>query len=240
MPTGSVTRPFFQGNKNGQEAKPNGLSLVNAVSTTKLQVMKKFAFGLCFIALALGARAQSFEMGIKAGLNQGSLTSNPSNGSAKSTTGFVGGTYARVKVLGLFVQPELLFSQRRGSFTDQATKETTTHTLSYIDLPVLAGYKILVFRINAGPNLQFLVGANQTSSGSYRDPDFSKSSFNSVAVGFQAGIGADLGFFRIDARYDGSFGSLGKKVVDASGQTVDYSTRSNMYQITLGYRLFGL
>ncbi|MES2688827.1 MAG: porin family protein, partial [Bacteroidota bacterium] len=137
---------------------------------------------------------------------------------------------------GLYIQPELLFSQRRGVFGDSSGKTTTT-TLSYIDFPVLAGFKILVFRINAGPNFQFLVGASQSGSGN-RDANFSRDHFNSAVVGFQAGIGADLGPFQVDVRYDGSIGNLGKNVVNSSGQKVDYSTRSNMLQITLGYRIF--
>lgn len=198
--------------------------------------MRNLVLLLALCAFCSVAHAQSFQMGIKAGLNQGSLSKNPNNDAAKSTSGFVAGAFARAKLLGFYVQPELLFSQRRGVFSDSAGRTTTT-TLSYIDIPVLAGFKVLVFRINAGPNFQFLVGANQSGSGT-RDANFSKSNFNSAVVGFQAGIGADLGPIQIDVRYDGSIGNLGKSVVNSSGQKVDYSTRSNMYQITVGYRIF--
>lgn len=198
--------------------------------------MKKLVLLFILFSATSLVYAQSLQFGVKAGLNQGSLTKNPYNGSAKSTTGLVAGAFARAKVAGLYVQPELLFSQRRGVFGDSSGKTTTT-TLSYIDLPVLAGFKILVFRINAGPNFQFLVGASQSGSGN-KDVNFSRDNFNGAVVGFQAGIGADLGPLQVDIRYDGSIGNLGKSVVNSSGQKVDYSTRSNMYQITLGYRIF--
>ena len=198
--------------------------------------MKNLVLLFALLSASSIIHAQSFQLGIKAGLNQGSLSRNPNNDDAISTTGFVAGVFGRAKLAGLYIQPELLFSQRRGAFRDSSGRTSTT-TLSYIDLPVLVGLKILAFRINAGPNFQFLTGASQSGSGN-RDVNFSKGNFNSAVVGFQAGIGADLGPFQIDVRYDGSIGNLGKSVVNSSGQKIDYSTRANMYQITLGYRIF--
>lgn len=199
--------------------------------------MKKLLSLTCVLLLAATTYAQPLQFGLKAGLNQGSLSKAPNLGSAKTTTGFVGGAFFRVKFLGLFAQPELLYSQRRGVFADNASGQTVTNTLSYIDIPALIGYKILVFRVNAGPNFQFLVDASQDAPDNLKDPGFSKKNFNKAVVGLQAGIGLDLGKFQLDVRYDGTIGNLGKKVVNASGTQVDYSTRSNMYQITLGYRI---
>lgn len=202
----------------------------------KYHTMKKLVLLFIIFQIATLVQAQSIQFGVKAGLNQGSLSKNPNNDASKSTTGLVAGVFFRAKAAGLYIQPELLFSQRRGVFGDTAGRTTTT-TLSYIDFPVLVGFKVLAFRINAGPNFQFLAGASQSGSGN-RDANFSKNNFNNAVVGFQAGIGADLGPFQIDVRYDGSIGNLGKSIVNSSGQKIDYSTRSNMYQITLGYRIF--
>ena len=65
----------------------------------------------------------------------------------------------------------------------------------------------------------------------------SKDNFNTATIGFQAGVGVSLGKISIDARYDASIGDLGKIITTTSGKQIDYSTRANMFQLTLGYRI---
>jgi hypothetical protein len=201
--------------------------------------MKKLLILSCIlISASMFASAQTLGFGVKAGLNFSKLDNNVTTLKGKETaTGFVGGVFGRVGLLGFFVQPEALFSQRKGAFT-APNGTAVTNTLSYIDVPVLVGYKLLFARVNAGPNFQFLMNAKQESDAASKDPNFSKDNFKSSGVGFQAGVGIDLLKLSIDLRYDGCFSNLGKKVVTSSGATVDYSTRANMWQLTLGFRIF--
>jgi hypothetical protein len=106
-----------------------------------------------------------------------------------------------------------------------------------LDVPVLFGYKLANFRFSAGPNFQFLMGANQDAPQLLKDPHFSKDNFNAATIGFQAGMGVSLGKISIDARYDASIGDLGKIITTTTGKQIDYSTRANMFQLTLGYRI---
>lgn len=199
--------------------------------------MKKIIAVLLVIFFASKVQAQSIEAGVKAGINVSSLSKAPNLGDANSTTGFVFGGFVRTSAAGFFIQPEILLTQRRGVFTDDSTKLTVTNTLTYLDVPVLFGYKLAVFRFSAGPNFQFLMGANQDAPDILKDPNFSKDNFNAASVGIQVGVGVNLGKINLDARYDGSIGDLGKTITTASGKQVSYSTRANMFQLTIGYRI---
>jgi hypothetical protein len=199
--------------------------------------MKKIIASLLVIFFAANVQAQSLEAGVKAGINVSTLSKAPNLGDANSTTGFVFGGFVRTSAAGFFIQPEVLFTQRRGVFTDDSTKLTVTNTLTYLDVPVLFGYKLAVFRFSAGPNFQFLMSANQDAPDILKDPNFSKDNFNAASVGFQVGVGVNLGKINLDARYDGSIGDLGKTITTASGKQVSYSTRANMFQLTIGYRI---
>jgi hypothetical protein len=198
--------------------------------------MKKYSLLFVVMCLSVFAHAQSFHLGVKAGVNQGSLTKAPNLGGPNTTTSFVCGVFAKLGAAGLFVQPEVLYSQRNGVFSD-STNQTVTNELHYIDVPILVGYKLTALRFYAGPNFQFLLAANQKAPTSLKDPFFSKDNFNSASVGYQIGIGLNLQKIVLDVRYDGSIGDLGKTINTATGKSVNYSTRSNMWQFTIGYRI---
>jgi hypothetical protein len=201
--------------------------------------MKKILLFVVLIAATCMANAQSLAFGLKAGLNFSEMKNGRPDlySGTANATGFLGGVYARAGLLGFFVQPEAVYSQRKGAFTSKADGTAVINTLSYIDVPVLFGYKLAFARVNVGPNFQFLMGAKQDASSLARDPNFSKSNFDKSTVGFQAGVGVDLLKLSLDLRYDGSFGSIGKPVT-VGGQSFDNSTRASMWQLSLGFKIF--
>jgi hypothetical protein len=199
--------------------------------------MKKIAAILFVILFVHKAKAQPIVAGVKAGINLSKLSKAPHLGDANSTTGFVVGGFMRASAAGFFIQPEILLTQRRGVFTDDSTRLTVTNTLTYLDVPILFGFKLAVFRFSAGPNFHFLMGANQDAPALLKDPNFSKDNFNAATIGLQAGVGVSLGKISLDARYDASIGDLGKTITTAAGTQTNYSTRANMFQLTLGYRI---
>lgn len=179
--------------------------------------------------------AQSFVLGVKAGLNRGSLSTDISGLSEDANYGFVAGAFTRVGILGFFAQPEFQYNQRRGTISN--ANFSSTQTLTYIDVPLLVGKKVLgLVRFCAGPNLQFLMNATQSGD---NDPNFSKANFNDFALGGIAGVGVDIFKVAIDIRYDFSISNLGKEI-EVNGQSFDYGTRSGMWQLTIGYKLLDL
>ncbi len=202
--------------------------------------MKKL-FTICIFVLGVyTGQAQTLDFGLKAGLNFSELSNDMSSmySANSGATGFVGGVYSRVGILGFYVQPEVLYSQRKGAHTSNVDGTAVINTLSYVDVPVLFGYKLLFARINVGPSFQFLMSANQKASDAAMDPNFSEDNFNKSVVGYQAGVGIDLSRLSLDLRYDGGLNSLGKEISTATGQTIDYSTRASMWQLTIGFKLF--
>ncbi|MCE2786689.1 MAG: porin family protein [Bacteroidota bacterium] len=198
--------------------------------------MKHFTLLVVLFFLFHFANSQSFVLGIKAGVNRSSMSTSLGNATAEPNYGFVAGAFARAGILGFYVQPEVQYNQRNASI--DLGNGSGTQTLSYIDVPLLAGKKILgLARVYAGPNLQFLLDASQSGG---KLPAFAQSNFNEFALGGIAGVGVDVKKITIDLRCDFSLTDLGKKVVSQQAGTFDYSTRATMFQFVLGYKFLDL
>lgn len=204
--------------------------------------MKRYVFIIMMIAGCIAASAQGVQLGVRAGINSGNLTTKlPGIIQGTEQRGFVMGAFARATALGFLVQPELNFSQRVGKFEDPAVGGAFTNTLSYVDVSVLVGYGVLgLLRVNFGPTLMTLVSASQSRDNSIINRNFKKDNYNSTAYGFQIGAGFDISKFCIDIRYDTNITNLGKNGITGSGGPWDYRTGFGMYQVTIGYKIIKL
>jgi hypothetical protein len=139
------------------------------------------------------------------------------------------------------IQPELVFSQRGGSFTDNLTGKDVTNRMAYLEAPILVGYRPLSWlRLNAGPNFQYLLGAeDNTLAVAGRIITFRKEALQNLVLGVQLGVGIDVQRFSLDLRYDTNLSSLGLNLnaFDGAGSQ-SASSRNNVWQIAIGYRLF--
>lgn len=205
--------------------------------------------------------AQGFQIGIKGGVNLSKLSfgdfartgTNP-NGSPSvaidgqtfrnnlseslgSKTGTSFGIYTRFGS-NLFIQPELLYSTRAGSFNvlrNGVSESVTVKTTSF-DVPVLLGIKGGPIRVMAGPVVSFRIDDNQRlgealslyTSGSLND------AWAKAYYGYQVGGGLDLGSLGIDVRYEGNLSDIAQ-INDSSGK---FGQRLKSWQITLAYKLF--
>lgn len=202
--------------------------------------MKKLLIisSLCFLAIG-GTQAQTLQAGMRLGLNRGTLSTKiPNINEGVVQTGYLGGVFARAGILGFFVQPELMFTQRLGAF--ETASGNYTNTFNYVDANLMVGYSLLgIVRFNLGPSYMMLVDVSQDADAAVKDPNFAKDKFNSSVLGLQIGFGVDLGKFCIDLRYDTNMGEIGKEVV-INGTNADYRTNSSQYQFSLGYKFFKL
>ncbi len=100
--------------------------------------MKKITL-LLVAALLLSATAQAkiFAFGVKAGLEMPSIKTDDLVGSAKASTGFHAGVLAQfnIPIIGIGVQPELLYAYRGSEVTD-ASGASTSKGVSYLDVPL--------------------------------------------------------------------------------------------------------
>ena len=224
--------------------------------------MKKFLLftSLCLVP-ALTFAQGGFQIGVKGGVNLSRLSfgnfvstgTNPNGSpsvnvdgqtfrnnlteSLNSKTGTSFGIYTRFGK-NLFLQPELLYSTRTGSFTilrNGQSESVTVKTTSF-DVPVLLGIKGGPIRVMAGPVVSFRVDDNQRlgealnlyTKGSLND------AWSKAYYGYQVGGGLDLGSLGIDVRYEGNLSDIAQ-INDSSGK---FGQRLKSWQVTLAYKIF--
>ena len=202
--------------------------------------MKKLILLLAVFGIYLTGHAQGLALGIRAGVNNGNLTTKlPNIVQGPVHNGFTIGAFGRASLLGFFVQPEINFSQRIGEF-QKVGVGSYTNTLNTIDINALVGLSVLgVVRVNLGPTLMTFVSTSQVGDKSIKDAYYGNDFYNSTAIGFQIGAGVDLGKLCIDLRYDTNLSNLGMTSVYSSyfGHGSNYSTGFGMFQFTLGYKI---
>ena len=205
--------------------------------------MKKFILVLAALTFSIAAFSQGFEIGIKGGLNIAAASAVkdlvPGVGISSKNT-YNGGVYGRfkIKLIGVFVQPELVYNTRGYNFN--ITANGITYNIKqqayYIDVPVLVGLKMFKFlRVYAGPNFQYLLKNEIT--GIDNIVTFQKNDMKKANTGVQIGFGLDLSKFRLDVKYDFNPTDMGSPF---SYQGKEQLIKTSMVTIQLGYKLFGI
>lgn len=191
--------------------------------------MKKFlSLAVALLLLTSYAGAQS-RFGIKAGLNFNTLQDVTESGSVenawKAQTGYHFGVAWQIKVplLGLAIQPELMYSKVRTSFTDAYLNTPNTGPgfvapqspvlfspteieLDYLTLPInlQLGIDLLVLRpfIVVSPYVSFAL----QKGADLEDQDWDN--INRFNYGVGAGVGVDIWKLQVMAKYNWGLGKL--------------------------------
>jgi hypothetical protein len=226
--------------------------LVNVcfLENLKPKMMKKLLVILIAAFIAVPTFSQ-FSWGIKAGISTTSLNmadlKTITSGSTTYTVeaineakyGFHGGLFVRLSLLGIYVQPEVLFSSRTNEYTVKNTTNplniTTTvakQNFNKLDIPVMAGIKLGPVRINAGPVASLLINSPKAL---IDNSDF-KNKYSTMTIGYQAGVGLDvLKLLTIDLRYEGSLKKYQNQIQNAAGTIkVNLDDRPNAFLLSLG------
>lgn len=213
-------------------------------------IMRKFLLVAALLAFAGAANAQFFTFGLKAGINtttdvfenvrlsndNGITGSDIINNKAK--VGFQAGAFARIGLLGFFVQPELYYAQSSTEITLRDIKTTNVSTevnkLNTLNIPILFGTKFGPFRVNAGPVASIILSnTNIVDNISGLSQDTDKANW-----GLQAGVGLDILKFSFDARYETSISKLGSAYNTVSGSKVNFGSHPQQFIFTVGVALF--
>ena len=207
--------------------------------------MKKFILVIAALTFSIAAYSQGFEIGIKGGLNitaAGAVKNLVPGVGISSKNTYNGGVYGRfkIKLIGVFVQPELVYNTRGYNFNITEPITNTTINIKqqayYIDVPVLVGLKMFKFlRVYAGPNFQYLLKNEIT--GIDNIVTFQKTDMKKANTGVQLGFGLDLSKFRVDVKYDFNPTDMGSPF---SYQGKAQLIKTSMVTIQLGYKLFGI
>lgn len=196
--------------------------------------MKKLVLSLALLAITLAGYSQGFSFGPKVGLSQTSLdlkSDQFKNGESKF--GYHVGVFARIGLGGLYLQPEVLYTQTQGQFTfdpdDQPIKEYEAD-FNRVDIPVMLGFKMFkLLRVQAGPIASINVNSKLKEAGQ----TVQSADFKDATIGYQAGLGLDIGNLIIDAKYESSLDKF-------SGNVGNFQTdqRTNQWILSVGFRLF--
>jgi hypothetical protein len=207
--------------------------------------MKKFILIVFSVLLVLPAFSQ-VKFGLKAGLS----TTNIKMKDLKTLTsgeteyvvdaikganyGFHAGAFVRFSMLGLYVQPELLFASRTDEYNVTELDNPTVvvkQQYNQLDLPIMLGLKVGPLRLNAGPSARLLINSPKDL---INDPDF-KSMYNGLTFGYQAGIGVDiLKRLTFDLRYEGSLQKYQTQIQNLAGDKFNLDDRPNAFLFSVG------
>jgi len=213
--------------------------------------MKKLfilSLSLMGLSMAFNASAQQSRtiaedqtrFGIKAGANMmrlGKLDFLGTDYNTKYKVGFQAGIYADIPLGGgIALMPEVLFSQKGGKVDETigGTRGEIDATVSYIDVPVLIGFKPAPeFTIFVGPQASFLVDQRSEVivNGVQQGDDITtKENMRKSVAGGVVGLGYNLTpNLGINARYMMDFQSAMKE-----DQNQD-KLRNSGFALSLGY-----
>ncbi|MXV14873.1 porin family protein [Hufsiella ginkgonis] len=195
--------------------------------------MKKIIlFSALFLVAGTASFAQSFNFGLKAGLNIAELKSDLAE--EENRLGYQVGVFARVGAAGVYLQPELYLGSKGGKFPSASGVVTGDEKISFttLDLPILLGSKVGVGPVNvrfmAGPIISFVVNKDEpVATASQNVKNFRD--YKDNAWGVQGGAGIDISKLTFDVRYEVGVSNLNK--------SDQYEQKSNLWHISLGYKI---
>ncbi|HAF28475.1 MAG TPA: hypothetical protein DCG75_05440 [Bacteroidales bacterium] len=215
--------------------------------------MKKIILiSLLIVPFSLASNAQ-LKFGIKAGLTSTSIKVDEVINISDQTdfdeivvkgqnakVGFQGGLMARLTIVKLYVQPELLFTSSSGE-VEVTSLNSGTVVLSevreqkyrQIDFPIMVGYKFGPARVQLGPVGTIVLSTDPSLDG-FMDMNYEEE-FNGATWGYQVGVGLDLGKkITIDVKYEGNLSKLADGV-KIGGETRNFDSRNSQFVASLGF-----
>lgn len=183
--------------------------------------------------------SQAFIIGPRVGVSSSKLEIKENVQDVKegdASFGFHAGLFTRFSLSSLYIQPEVLFTSNGGEieFDDAVGNQIIEYNYNKLDVPVMVGFKFAkFFRIQAGPVASLLLKADAKEGGVTEDV---KNNYNNATVGYQAGLGLDIGSLILDLKYEGNLSKFGDQVA-VGGANFNTDLRHNQWLLSLGFKL---
>lgn len=144
------------------------------------------------------------------------------------------GAFARIQALGLFIQPEFLFTTSSASFLVEdlrnGGREIFDEQYYHVEMPLMAGLKLGPIRLQGGPVYRVNLGNN---SDFFTTDGFGRS-FKNSEVAVQTGVGLDIGKKLVfDLKYELPLYDTGDDLT-LFGQTHTLSQRGSHFVASMG------
>jgi len=202
--------------------------------------MKSRLLILIALCLSFSLSGQAIKFGIRGGINSSQVKVSDFSGSSYeldyakgSKIGYHFGVITQIKLLGIFLQPELLFTTAKNDIkiSDINNNEFFGHQNFYkIDVPVLAGIKLGPLKLQAGPVATMALGSTSDLLDQYNIHQ----TFSGATFGYQAGVGLELASLLIDVKYEGNLSKLGD-AIEIGNTRYNFDQRMSQWILSIGY-----
>lgn len=204
------------------------------------------------ISISTFAQTKGFTAGLRLGTNLSQVRGNDLSINSGNTVlnfrhnenrafGFTGGIFLRFGKT-VFIQPEILISQKGGKYDLISDNGNNTKTVDFrmtnLDLPLLVGFKLgNVFRINAGPVATFNIGNDGRLGDAIEDArgESAERIYKKAILGYQAGVGFDIGQINFDVRYEGNINDVIDVKYKNAQTASQFASKGNSFQATVGF-----
>lgn len=217
--------------------------------------MKRITLIISAILLVTTIQAQ-FHFGPQIGYNANKLTTNIDDISTSMGNNFIFGAFVRLGEK-IYIQPEVNWMTQGSIFkypevnlggSDLSPFEQDIK-LNAINIPVSLGWrlidlKVVNIRLFGGIAANIIVGKTINNSQDISDVDedlftpITEADISNLNWNYQLGLGVDVLMFALDLEYVGAFGEPIVGTVKYNEQTNTLSTSGNMFQVTLGWKIF--
>ena len=209
------------------------------MDTKKIKTLYIILVLICLLGtLSTNTVLAQARAGVKGGLNVSNLYIDDID-DENARYGFNVGLYGQLLSSDVFaLQPELLFSTKGSKAVyDGIVDQTVKYNLNYLDLPVLAVFKLgESAEIHVGPYASYLLNANISYSGDIANGDdgIDKDHLKSYDYGLVGGFGLNFGQLQVGARYN--YGLV--KIADSNtAETFIGDSKNSVAQLYLSLNL---
>lgn len=197
--------------------------------------MKKLILTAIVGLAANFATAQNINFGIKGGAvfntDKGKVWQDAGNifkKDGKASAGFQAGALARVSLAGIYIQPELLYTQFKNEYDVDGQKLNVTK--KRMDIPVNVGKRFLgIGHIQAGPVFSYYFDDKLSVK------DFTTAKQDDFNVGMQIGAGVEVSKLLFDLRYEFGLGKVGSDILNGSNGQYRTENRPRMLNLSVAY-----
>ncbi|MZP83307.1 MAG: outer membrane beta-barrel protein [Bacteroidales bacterium] len=212
-------------------------------------------FSVIVAFFATTTQAQFFRYGIKGGVNSSKVKVDKTMLVGITTTegtkdylieqgysklGFHAGVFGRIQALGIFIQPELLYTQTNGqlnifdqSILQNPPKQIVDLKFSKFDIPVMVGKKFGPAKVFLGPVASFVI-SDKSNFDEILSVEKATNELKKAVFGYQAGIGLDIfKLATLDIKYEGNLSKLGNSI-NIGNREFNFDQRNPQIIFSLG------
>ncbi|MDM1137970.1 porin family protein [Empedobacter sp. R132-2] len=197
--------------------------------------MKKLILTAIVGLAANFATAQNIDFGIKGGAvfntDKGKVWEDDGNifkRDGKASAGFQAGALARVSLAGIYIQPELLYTQFKNEY--DVDGQNLDVTKKRLDIPVNVGKRFLgIGHVQAGPVFSYYFDDKLSVK------DFTTAKQDEFNVGMQIGAGVEVSKLLFDLRYEFGLGKVGSDILNGSKGQYRTENRPQMLNLSVAY-----